>query len=199
MNFNDQSTFHHCLSFQNLNSNSCSIGSPKRILYGSTLNIGEQKSANPYSFQSMPGLINSPDNLIPIDFDDETDTDLKVNDKVRKRLSSLFGKDWQKISIFTSYRAKLSFQTKVYNFLERPTGWKCFLYHFMVLAFHWFTHTHTVTLTTVPPFRFLMVLICLILSVLSTVEFYAEFAIDLLFIMVIIVVDISHGLIGLCL
>jgi len=23
-------------------------------------------------------------------------------------------------------------QTQVYNFLERPTGWKCFLYHFSV-------------------------------------------------------------------
>jgi len=23
-------------------------------------------------------------------------------------------------------------QTKIYNFLERPTGWKCFLYHFCV-------------------------------------------------------------------
>lgn len=25
-----------------------------------------------------------------------------------------------------------AFQTKVYNFLERPTGWKCFIYHFSV-------------------------------------------------------------------
>jgi len=25
-----------------------------------------------------------------------------------------------------------NFQTQVYNFLERPTGWKCFLYHFSV-------------------------------------------------------------------
>ena len=27
---------------------------------------------------------------------------------------------------------KTTFQGKVYNFLERPTGWKCFLYHFTV-------------------------------------------------------------------
>ena len=27
---------------------------------------------------------------------------------------------------------KTTFQGKVYNFLERPTGWKCFLYHFSV-------------------------------------------------------------------
>jgi hypothetical protein len=25
-----------------------------------------------------------------------------------------------------------AFQTRVYNFLERPTGWKCFIYHFTV-------------------------------------------------------------------
>jgi hypothetical protein len=28
--------------------------------------------------------------------------------------------------------AKTSVQAKVYNFLERPTGWKCFIYHFTV-------------------------------------------------------------------
>ncbi|XP_053598418.1 potassium voltage-gated channel subfamily KQT member 1-like [Microplitis demolitor] len=27
---------------------------------------------------------------------------------------------------------KATFQGQVYNFLERPTGWKCFLYHFSV-------------------------------------------------------------------
>lgn len=26
----------------------------------------------------------------------------------------------------------LTVQGRVYNFLERPTGWKCFLYHFTV-------------------------------------------------------------------
>ncbi|XP_067208323.1 potassium voltage-gated channel subfamily KQT member 1-like [Linepithema humile] len=28
---------------------------------------------------------------------------------------------------------KATFQGQVYNFLERPTGWKCFLYHFSVV------------------------------------------------------------------
>lgn len=38
----------------------------------------------------------------------------------------------------TSFRMRLkkqmntSVQVKVYNFLERPTGWKCFIYHFTV-------------------------------------------------------------------
>ena len=27
---------------------------------------------------------------------------------------------------------KATIQGKVYNFLERPTGWKCFIYHFTV-------------------------------------------------------------------
>lgn len=27
---------------------------------------------------------------------------------------------------------RATFQGKVYNFLERPAGWKCFIYHFSV-------------------------------------------------------------------
>lgn len=35
---------------------------------------------------------------------------------------------------FPLYRRhpKTSIQAQVYNFLERPTGWKCFIYHFTV-------------------------------------------------------------------
>ncbi len=32
----------------------------------------------------------------------------------------------------TKIPIKTSIQGKVYNFLERPTGWKCFIYHFTV-------------------------------------------------------------------
>lgn len=28
--------------------------------------------------------------------------------------------------------AQIPIQVKIYNFLERPTGWKCFAYHFTV-------------------------------------------------------------------
>ncbi|KAL3061198.1 hypothetical protein OYC64_009406 [Pagothenia borchgrevinki] len=56
---------------------------------------------------------------------------------------------------FKSPYTKTSMQGDVYNFLERPAGLRCFLYHFLV---------------------FVMVLICLIFSVLSTIEQYAEFA-----------------------
>lgn len=63
--------------------------------------------------------------------------------------------------------AKLSLQNKVYNFLERPTGWKCFIYHFTV---------------------FMMVLICLIFSVLSTIDQYEKFANETLFYMEIVLV-----------
>uniref|UniRef100_A0A665U6V0 Potassium voltage-gated channel subfamily KQT member 1 n=1 Tax=Echeneis naucrates TaxID=173247 RepID=A0A665U6V0_ECHNA len=58
-------------------------------------------------------------------------------------------------------------QGDVYNFLERPAGLKCFLYHFLV---------------------FLMVLVCLIFSVLSTIEQYADFATGTLFWMEIVLV-----------
>ena len=32
----------------------------------------------------------------------------------------------------TKVPMKTTIQGKVYNFLERPTGWKCFMYHFTV-------------------------------------------------------------------
>lgn len=51
-------------------------------------------------------------------------------------------------------------QGRIYNFLERPTGWKCFLYHFTV---------------------FLIVLACLVLSVLSTIPEYELLAHETLF------------------
>ncbi|XP_068595324.1 potassium voltage-gated channel subfamily KQT member 1 [Brachionichthys hirsutus] len=62
---------------------------------------------------------------------------------------------------------KTSMQGDVYNFLERPAGVRCFLYHFLV---------------------FLMVLVCLIFSVLSTIEQYADFATGTLFWMEIVLV-----------
>ncbi|XP_053721929.1 potassium voltage-gated channel subfamily KQT member 1-like [Synchiropus splendidus] len=46
-----------------------------------------------------------------------------------------------------------SIQGRVYNFLERPSGWKCFAYHFLV---------------------FLMVLACLVLSILMTMRGFDE-------------------------
>ncbi|CAL1547316.1 unnamed protein product [Lymnaea stagnalis] len=63
--------------------------------------------------------------------------------------------------------SKTSVQGRIYNFLERPTGWKCFIYHFTV---------------------FMMVLICLIFSVLSTIDQYTEFAMETLFWMEIFLV-----------
>uniref|UniRef100_A0A3B3ZQZ7 Potassium voltage-gated channel subfamily KQT member 1 n=1 Tax=Periophthalmus magnuspinnatus TaxID=409849 RepID=A0A3B3ZQZ7_9GOBI len=67
----------------------------------------------------------------------------------------------------TSPYIKTSMQGDVYNFLERPAGLKCFLYHFLV---------------------FLMVLVCLIFSVLSTIEQYADFATGTLFWMEMVLV-----------
>ncbi|XP_051975724.1 potassium voltage-gated channel subfamily KQT member 1 [Xyrauchen texanus] len=65
------------------------------------------------------------------------------------------------------YHAKTSMQGDVYNFLERPAGLRCFLYHFLV---------------------FLMIVVCLIFSVLSTIEQYADFATGTLFWMEIVLV-----------
>ncbi|PAV60326.1 hypothetical protein WR25_15435 [Diploscapter pachys] len=63
-------------------------------------------------------------------------------------------------SIKEKKAAKTTFKSRVYNCLERPTGWKCFAYHFSVFA---------------------VVLLCLILSVLSTVEGHSQPAAEILF------------------
>ncbi|XP_057582773.1 potassium voltage-gated channel subfamily KQT member 1 isoform X2 [Hippopotamus amphibius kiboko] len=68
-----------------------------------------------------------------------------------------------RVSIYSARRpllARTHIQGRVYNFLERPTGWKCFVYHFAV---------------------FLIVLVCLIFSVLSTIEQYVALATGTLF------------------
>ncbi|XP_077901489.1 potassium voltage-gated channel subfamily KQT member 1 isoform X3 [Ictidomys tridecemlineatus] len=75
-----------------------------------------------------------------------------------------------RVSIYSVRRpllARTHVQGRVYNFLERPTGWKCFVYHFAV---------------------FLIVLVCLIFSVLSTIEQYAALATGTLFWMEIVLV-----------
>ncbi|XP_039279397.1 potassium voltage-gated channel subfamily KQT member 1 isoform X2 [Nilaparvata lugens] len=61
--------------------------------------------------------------------------------------------------VFHQRRGK-SFQEKVYVFLEHPVGWICFVYHFSV---------------------FMVVLVCLIFSVLSTIDAYSSFANETLF------------------
>ncbi|XP_058637858.1 potassium voltage-gated channel subfamily KQT member 1.1 isoform X5 [Onychostoma macrolepis] len=68
-----------------------------------------------------------------------------------------------RMSVYSATRPTFSrsyFQGRVYNFLERPSGWKCFVYHFTV---------------------FLIVLSCLILSVLSTIDEYQTLANKTLF------------------
>ncbi|XP_072277923.1 potassium voltage-gated channel subfamily KQT member 1 [Pyxicephalus adspersus] len=75
-----------------------------------------------------------------------------------------------RMSIYSARRPLLTrtnIQGRVYNFLERPTGWKCFVYHFTV---------------------FLIVLICLIFSVLSTIQQYSNLATETLFWMEIVLV-----------
>ncbi|XP_040162559.1 potassium voltage-gated channel subfamily KQT member 1-like isoform X3 [Anopheles arabiensis] len=58
------------------------------------------------------------------------------------------------------HAGRATFQGQVYNFLERPAGYKCIVYHISV---------------------FLLVLVCLIFSVLSTIDEYSKFANETLF------------------
>ncbi|XP_055693732.1 potassium voltage-gated channel subfamily KQT member 1-like isoform X2 [Lutzomyia longipalpis] len=72
------------------------------------------------------------------------------------------------LPIDQAYKAKYAFQRRhgrtfqerVYVFLEHPGGWLCFIYHFIV---------------------FMLVLVCLIFSVLSTIDEYADFTNETLF------------------
>ncbi|XP_037032790.1 potassium voltage-gated channel subfamily KQT member 1-like isoform X1 [Bradysia coprophila] len=61
--------------------------------------------------------------------------------------------------VFHHRRGK-TFQERMYVFLEHPGGWLCFIYHFTV---------------------FMLVLVCLIFSVLSTIDQYSDFANETLF------------------
>jgi hypothetical protein len=42
--------------------------------------------------------------------------------------------NWEARYLMKEHRraGKATFQGQVYNFLERPTGWKCFMYHISV-------------------------------------------------------------------
>lgn len=42
------------------------------------------------------------------------------------------GNDHGLDNLFVARSRMPSLQNRVYNFLERPTGWKCFIYHFLV-------------------------------------------------------------------
>ncbi|XP_076144348.1 potassium voltage-gated channel subfamily KQT member 1.1 isoform X1 [Alosa pseudoharengus] len=82
----------------------------------------------------------------------------------QRRASHLHGLNLNpRMSVYSTTRPVLTrgyVQGRVYNFLERPSGWKCFVYHFAV---------------------FLIVLACLILSVLSTIDQYQALAHGTLF------------------
>ncbi|XP_053473097.1 potassium voltage-gated channel subfamily KQT member 1.1 isoform X2 [Ictalurus furcatus] len=80
----------------------------------------------------------------------------------QRRVSHLYSYG-HRMSVYSATRPVLTrayLQGQVYNFLERPSGWKCFVYHFTV---------------------FLIVLSCLILSVLSTIDQYQALAQETLF------------------
>nr|XP_018900864.1 PREDICTED: uncharacterized protein LOC109032960 [Bemisia tabaci] len=51
----------------------------------------------------------------------------------RQLLHGRHGHHWEHRYLGKDHRrAGATFQGRVYNFLERPTGWKCFIYHFSV-------------------------------------------------------------------
>ncbi len=57
-----------------------------------------------------------------------TDVERGSRSSVRKRHTSLLTDEQYQNTMATMH----ALQMKVFNFLERPTGWKCFVYHFIV-------------------------------------------------------------------
>ncbi|XP_055769635.1 potassium voltage-gated channel subfamily KQT member 1-like [Salvelinus fontinalis] len=84
-----------------------------------------------------------------------------------------------RMSVYSTTRpvtvSRAYIQGRAYNFLERPSGWKCFVYHFSV---------------------FLIVLTCLVLSVLSTIGQYQALAHGTLFwveIALVVLFGVEYG------
>ncbi|KAM9422729.1 potassium voltage-gated channel subfamily KQT member 1.1 isoform 4-T4 [Salvelinus alpinus] len=84
-----------------------------------------------------------------------------------------------RMSVYSTTRrvtvSRAYIQGRAYNFLERPSGWKCFVYHFSV---------------------FLIVLTCLVLSVLSTIGQYQALAHGTLFwveIALVVLFSVEYG------
>ncbi|KAK1802233.1 hypothetical protein P4O66_021900 [Electrophorus voltai] len=105
-----------------------------------------------------------PRNAAPVDSNKRNDEFTVPTIITQRRTSHMYGVGYNhRMSIYSNTRPVLTrayLQGRVYNFLERPSGWKCFVYHFTV---------------------FLIVLSCLILSVLSTIDQYQALAQETLF------------------
>lgn len=66
---------------------------------------------------------------------DQTDVPAGVTPAWEEYRASLSASDKnieQRFLTRTKTPIKVTVQGKIYNFLERPTGWKCFIYHFTV-------------------------------------------------------------------
>uniref|UniRef100_A0A158P6V1 Potassium voltage-gated channel subfamily KQT member 1 n=1 Tax=Angiostrongylus cantonensis TaxID=6313 RepID=A0A158P6V1_ANGCA len=100
--------------------------------------------------------------------------------------------DWRYTAHNERKAAKQSFQSKIFNCLERPTGWRCFMYHFScssAVKVHHLQKAYNSLCPSSPDCSvFVAVLLCLILSVLSTVEHHSIVAGKMLFILEIVLV-----------
>uniref|UniRef100_A0A8C9TNI8 Potassium voltage-gated channel subfamily KQT member 1 n=1 Tax=Scleropages formosus TaxID=113540 RepID=A0A8C9TNI8_SCLFO len=97
---------------------------------------------------------------IPLETPVETSVEIRVGEPLHCARPAGFQHRMSVYSASRPFPGRAHFQGRVYNFLERPTGWRCFVYHFAV---------------------FLIVLACLILSVLSTIDQYQPLAHSALF------------------
>ena len=71
----------------------------------------------------------SGDKVVPVDMQWRQDSLGTWNIEDRSEVDKLLQQKY-KLKVRTTIKSTL--QGRVYNFLERPTGWKCFIYHFTV-------------------------------------------------------------------
>ncbi|OXU20905.1 hypothetical protein TSAR_012633 [Trichomalopsis sarcophagae] len=131
---------------------------------GPSSNAGQPKSSDLFHLEPTVDVRPTPSPLSDTTTLQSDNVDALTGVDPRLQLGSVSGdrNTWEGRYRVKEHRraGKATFQGQVYNFLERPTGWKCFLYHFSV---------------------FMVVLVCLIFSVLSTIDEYSDFANETLF------------------
>ena len=66
------------------------------------------------------------------EFNSSNHTSLAGNDSKSFQINDKNAKEEIGSLPVTRAHSKNSLQAQIYNFLERPTGWKCFIYHFTV-------------------------------------------------------------------
>lgn len=110
-----------------------SSGSPKLLRKVNTrVSLKDIIRRNKSSKNGFPGMISS--HSLDVDYSPASSTCPTTLEP--RGLSAAIDRTYNAMlqsKVVTSRpHSKTSLQSRIYNFLERPTGWKCFIYHFTV-------------------------------------------------------------------